>query len=163
MTTSTPRPPAAVGPVLAVPPAEPADAAAYFAARLAFHTDVADVHAALAGGAPGFVLVDSRSAAAWDQGHVPGAVHLPTARVPQDAAGLLDLAVPVVVHCWGPGCDGATRAALALARLGYRVKEMLGGIEYWIREGYEVTTRQGPRQRPADPLTAPVGDGECGC
>ncbi|GGU91363.1 hypothetical protein GCM10010211_67590 [Streptomyces albospinus] len=162
MTTQTPRPPA-TGPVLAVPPAAPADAAAYFAAHLAFHTDVADVHAALTTGAPGFALVDSRSAAAWDQGHVPGAVHLPTARIPQDAAGLLDPAVPVVVHCWGPGCDGATRAALALARLGYRVKEMLGGIEYWIREGYAVTTRQGPRRLPADPLTAPVGDGECGC
>ncbi|MFE5737948.1 rhodanese-like domain-containing protein [Streptomyces celluloflavus] len=67
------------------------------------------------------------------------------------------------MYCWGPGCDGATRAALALARLGYRVKEMLGGIEYWIREGYEVTTRQGPWRLPADPLTAPVDGGECGC
>ncbi|MFI8992532.1 rhodanese-like domain-containing protein [Streptomyces sp. NPDC053542] len=141
---------------MAVPPAAPAEAAAYFAARLAFHTDVADVHAALAGGDPGFVLVDSRSRASWDQGRIPGAVHLPTARIPERAAALLDPAVPVVVHCWGPGCDGATRAALALARLGYRVKEMLGGIEYWIREGYAVDTVRGTERRPADPLTAPV-------
>ncbi|WP_411144332.1 rhodanese-like domain-containing protein [Streptomyces sp. x-80] len=168
MITQTPPPATATGsatarPVLADPPAAPADAAAYFAARLAHHTDVADVHRALAAGDPGFVVVDSRGTAAWDQSHVPGARHLPTARIPQDAAALLDPAVPVVVYCWGPGCDGATRAALALARLGYRVKEMLGGIEYWIREGYEVTTRQGPRQLPADPLTAPVDGGECGC
>ncbi|MBZ4017376.1 rhodanese-like domain-containing protein [Streptomyces purpurogeneiscleroticus] len=142
---------------MAVPPAAPVEAAAYFAARLAFHTDVADVHAALAGGGdPGFVLIDSRSRESWDQGHIPGAVHLPTARIPERAAGLLDPAVPVVVHCWGPGCDGATRAALALARLGYRVKEMLGGIEYWIREGYAVETADGTERRPADPLTAPL-------
>ncbi|REK85994.1 rhodanese-like domain-containing protein [Streptomyces inhibens] len=165
MITQTPQ--TAAGPatsaVLATPPAAPADAAAYFAARLAFHTDVADVHTALAAGAADFVVVDSRSTEAWDQGHVPGAVHLPTARIPHDAGELLDPAVPVVVYCWGPGCDGATRAALALARLGYRVKEMLGGIEYWIREGYEVQTWQGPERRPADPLTAPIGAEDCGC
>ncbi|MFE0379005.1 rhodanese-like domain-containing protein [Streptomyces inhibens] len=166
MITQTPQT-AADGPatsaVLATPPAAPADAAAYFAARLAFHTDVADVHTALGAGAPGFVVVDSRSTEAWDQGHVPGAVHLPTARIPHDAGESLDPAVPVVVYCWGPGCDGATRAALALARLGYRVKEMLGGIEYWIREGYEVQTWQGTERRPADPLTAPIGAEDCGC
>ncbi|MET9293234.1 rhodanese-like domain-containing protein [Streptomyces sp. NPDC003077] len=149
--------------VLAVPPAAPGDAAAYFAARLAFHTDVADVHASLASGAGGFAVVDSRSTEAWDQGHVPGAVHLPTADIPRLAPDTLDPDVPVIVYCWGPGCDGATRAALALARLGYRVKEMLGGIEYWIREGYAVETWEGTAQHPADPLTAPVGADDCGC
>ncbi|MFI9723130.1 rhodanese-like domain-containing protein [Streptomyces sp. NPDC052396] len=148
--------------VLAVAPAEPAEAAAYFAARLAFHTDVSDVHAALAAGRPGFAVVDSRSTQGWDQGHVPGAVHLPTALIPEQAGQLLDPAVPVVVYCWGPGCDGATRAALALARLGYRVKEMLGGIEYWIREGFTVETWEGERRLPVDVLTAPA-EGDCGC
>ncbi|MEV5243166.1 rhodanese-like domain-containing protein [Streptomyces cinnamoneus] len=158
--TAAPQAPSSV---LAVPPAAPGEAAAYFAARLAFHTDVADVHAALASGRADFAVVDSRSTPAWDQGHVPGAVHLPTAQIPELAAGFLDPAVPVVVYCWGPGCDGATRAALALARLGYRVKEMLGGIEYWIREGYEVETWEGTRQLPPDPLTAPVDGADCGC
>jgi rhodanese-related sulfurtransferase len=150
-------------PVLRVEPAAPADAAAYFAARLAFHTDVADVHAALASGTPGFVLVDSRGPAAWTQGHLPGAVHLPTAEIPTRAPPLLEVAVPVVTYCWGPGCDGATRAALALARLGYQVKEMLGGVEYWIREGFRVDTGHGPLRRPLDPLTAPAGSPTCDC
>ncbi len=39
------------------------DAVTFFAARLAHQTDVSDVHAAMAGGSPGFVLVDTRSAA----------------------------------------------------------------------------------------------------
>ena len=139
------------------------DAVAFFAARLTFQTDVSDVHAALESGSPGFVLIDSRGEAAWQQGHVPGALHLPTAAIPGRAGQLLDLAVPVVTYCWGPGCNGATRAALALAELGYEVKEMIGGIEYWIREGFAVETAAGPQRRPADPLTAPAGHPACDC
>ncbi|MFJ6983901.1 MULTISPECIES: rhodanese-like domain-containing protein [unclassified Streptomyces] len=144
--------------------APPAESAAYFRASLRFHTDVSDVAAALAAdGDAGFVLVDSRSTAAWDQGHVPGAVHLPTALVPEQAARVLDRDVPVVTYCWGPGCNGAARAALALAELGYQVKEMLGGFEYWVREGFAFETWEGDERRPADPLTAPAGAEDCGC
>ena len=89
------------------------------------------------------MLLDSRSAEAWAQGHVPGAVHLPGREIPARAAAELDPSVPVVTYCWGPGCNGATRAALALARLGYRVREMLGGFEYWAREGLPVATADG--------------------
>ncbi|MFD4262003.1 rhodanese-like domain-containing protein [Streptomyces sp. NPDC058534] len=153
-----------VNPVLRVAPAPPAEAAAYFRASLAFHTDVSDVAAAMAAGAgPGFVLVDCRSTESWDQGHVPGAVHLPTAQVPGQAGRLLDPAVPVVTYCWGPACDGATRAALALAELGYPVKEMRGGFEYWVREGFAYDTRQGTEHPAADPLTVPVDADDCGC
>jgi rhodanese-related sulfurtransferase len=152
------------GPVLRVAPAAPAVAAAHFRASLALYADVSDVAGALAaGGDPGFVLLDSRSAESWDQGHVPGAVHLPTALVGERAEHLLDRSVPVVTYCWGPGCDGATRAALALAELGYRVKEMLGGFEYWVREGFAHETPRGLERRPADPLTAPVDSADCGC
>ncbi|OKI94877.1 sulfurtransferase [Streptomyces sp. CB01249] len=154
----------AAHPVLSVPPAEPADAVAYFGGSLAFHADVSDVAAALAGGGdPGFVLLDSRSTESWDQGHIPGALHLPTALIAAQAPRLLDPAVPVVTYCWGPGCNGATRAALALARLGYRVKEMLGGFEYWAREGFPYETWEGEGKRAADPLTAPAGTDDCGC
>ena len=140
---------------------DPADAAAHFARRLAVETDASDVHAALESGTPGFVLLDSRSGAAWAQGHVPGAVHLPGRELAARAAGL-DRSVPVVTYCWGPGCNGATRAALALAQRGFRVREMIGGFEYWAREGLPVETADGVHSRAADPLTAPVG-AACGC
>src|SRR5690242_20472407 len=155
MTTTT------VNPVLRVAPAAPAEAAAHFRASLTFHADVSDVAAALAaGGDPGFVVLDSRSTESWDQGHLPGALHLPTALIPERAEQLLDRSVPVVTYCWGPGCNGATRAALALAELGYQVKEMLGGFEYWAREGFAYETGGGAEHRAADPLTAPVRGGE---
>ncbi|SNS92788.1 Rhodanese-related sulfurtransferase [Asanoa hainanensis] len=126
----------------------------FFAAKLAFQTDVSDVHAALEN--PDFTLVDTRDLAAFRQAHIPQAIHLPRRMIPMRAAKLLDKATPVVVYCWGPGCDGATKAAHELASRGYDVKEMIGGIEYWIREGFPVRTKDGLVTRQADPLTAPL-------
>lgn len=146
-----------VNAVLRVPPASPADALAFFTGQLAFRTDVSDVHSALEGDAPGFTLVDTRGEAAWAQGRAPGAVHLPTAVIAERAADLVDPALPVVVYCWGPGCNGAYRAAVEFARLGYRVKEMIGGLEYWIREGLPVATDAGVERGEPDPRTVPVG------
>ncbi|WP_084105195.1 rhodanese-like domain-containing protein [Demequina sp. NBRC 110056] len=134
-------------------------AAAHFAARLAFETDPSDVHAALESGEPGFVLIDTRDQTAWDQGHARGAVHMPKpemlARIPEYAAG-----TTFVVYCWGPGCNGATRAGLIISELGYAVKEMIGGFEYWAREGMPVDAVIGGAEvdatRAPDPLTAPA-------
>jgi rhodanese-related sulfurtransferase len=134
----------------------------FFTARLAFQTDVSDVQAALDRGTDAFVLIDSRSDDSWAQGHVPGAVHLPTAEIAARAGALVPAGSSVVTYCWGPGCNGATRAAAEFARLGYQVREMLGGIEYWTREGFPVATASGEVVRPADPLTAPAGIA-CAC
>ena len=41
-----------------------------------------------------------------------------------------------VVYCAGPHCNGANKAAIRLARLGYRVKEMIGGITGWLDEDF---------------------------
>ncbi|SDG47756.1 rhodanese-like domain-containing protein [Klenkia brasiliensis] len=129
-------------------------AAAFFAAKLAHETDPADLAAARAAGT-GPVVVDVRSQAAWDQGHLPGAVHLPD--VTRAADVLPDRDADVVVHCWGPGCNGATKAALALAEQGWtRVRELVGGYEYWVREGFAVVTPAGRQRRTPDPLTAPA-------
>ncbi len=143
------------------------DAAAHFARRLAFETDPSDVHAALESGDPGFVLIDTRSVESWEQGHARGAVHVTKpdmpAVIPTYAAG-----TAFVVYCWGPGCNGATRAGLIIAQLGYEVKEMIGGFEYWAREGLPVdATVVDPSgaaitvdaTRTPDPLTAPAPRG----
>ncbi|MCW2541616.1 MAG: sulfurtransferase [Frankiales bacterium] len=128
----------------------------FFEAKLRFETDVADVAAALASGVPAFVLVDSRNDAAWWQGHLPGATHIPTALI-DELIGRLDPGIPIVTYCWGPGCNGATRSAAAFAARGFEVREMLGGFEYWAREGFEVHGADGAGRRIPDPLTAPVG------
>lgn len=147
--------------VLSTSSANSAQAVAYFGARLRFETDVTDVHADLEAATEGLVVVDARGTAAWERGHLPGAVHLPTAEIPARAAQVVPARAVVVTYCWGPGCNGATRAALAFATLGYQVKEMLGGYEYWVREGLAVQTDSGPRHRPVDDLTAV--EASCNC
>ncbi|MEV3921325.1 rhodanese-like domain-containing protein [Actinomadura coerulea] len=99
-----------------VPAATAEEALRHFAARLAFETDVADVAARLAEETPGIVVVDTRSAESWSQGHVRGAVHL------------------------------------------------VGGFEYWAREGHPVEAGGGAvTRRSPDPLTAPVNGVSCAC
>jgi rhodanese-related sulfurtransferase len=149
--------------VASIPAAGNAAALAHFAARLSFETDVSDVAADLAAEVPGLVVVDSRSRESWDQGHAEGAVHLPTAEIAARAPALIPRDVLVVTYCWGPGCNGATRAALEFAKLGYRVKEMIGGFEYWAREGFPVETASGVTHGPVDALTAPAHGIACGC
>ncbi|GAA2756941.1 rhodanese-like domain-containing protein [Actinopolymorpha rutila] len=149
--------------VAGTPAAPPATALAHFAARLSVETDVSDVHADLEAGAAGLVVVDVRSNEAWEQGHLPGAIHLPTNRISTDGPRIVPADALVVTYCWGPGCNGATRAALEFARLNRRVKEMLGGFEYWVREGLAVETAQGRTVRPVDPLTAPQASPTCDC
>lgn len=129
------------------------DAVEHFAAKLRFETDPSDVAAAFAAG-DDFVLVDSRGHAPWHQGRIAGAIHLPHAEIPERAADLIPITTPVVVYCWGPGCNGSTRAALQFSKLGYVVREMIGGFEYWAREGLEIVDDSGPITRAVDILTA---------
>ncbi|MBF4618566.1 sulfurtransferase [Clavibacter sp. VKM Ac-2873] len=130
----------------------------FLAAKLTYETDPADLAADRASGAAPLV-VDVRSDASWAQGRIPGAVHIPGAGLAARAAAALpDRDARIVVHCWGPGCNGSTRAALTLATLAYtRVQELIGGFEHWAREGFAVVTDAGRTRREADPLTAPVG------
>ncbi|NGM85050.1 rhodanese-like domain-containing protein [Paenibacillus sp. 7124] len=121
--------------VLSVQPAYPAEAAAYFNTRGVFETDVADVAHDLREGLLGFTLVDVRDARSYEEAHLPGAVSLPSGYPGRSGAPALPQDRPLVVYCWGPACNGATKAAARLAAQGYQVKEMLGGIEYWRREG----------------------------
>jgi hypothetical protein len=97
--------------VLEHPAAEPAAAERHFLARLAFETDPADVHLDLGRGHPGIVLVDSRSPEAYARCHIPGAINLPTRTINRDTTASLPHDKVIVTYCWGPGCNGSTRAA----------------------------------------------------
>jgi rhodanese-related sulfurtransferase len=107
----------------------------HFSRRLEVETDVSDVALAQESGTADFVILDSRSRKAYDAGHLPGARWLPELTA-ETVATLPD--GEIVVYCWGPSCNGACKAALKLARLGRPVKEMLGGFEYWARDGHPV-------------------------
>ena len=138
-----PNLPSAERPVTDLPAAEPAQALAHFQGLLACETDCWDVHTALAAGHPGFVVLDVRSPDAFAEGHLPGAASLPQRRITERNLAAHPADTLFVVYCAGPHCNGADRAAVALASLGRRVKKMIGGITGWKDEGFELTREPG--------------------
>src|SRR5216684_2887315 len=67
--------------VTAVPAAAPEAAAQHFESQFAFETDCWDTHDAMRGSDPGFALLDVRSPALFEKGHVPGAINLPHGKI----------------------------------------------------------------------------------
>ncbi|MEL4165758.1 Rhodanese-related sulfurtransferase [Pseudomonas sp. NFACC09-4] len=121
-------------------PAAPSDVALqHFSRRLTFETDCSDVHASQQAGNVDFVLVDVRGPLAFERGHVPGAINLPTRSITAQALAAYPQDTLFVVYCAGPHCNGANKAAVRLATLGYPVKEMIGGIMGWLDEGFRLT------------------------
>jgi rhodanese-related sulfurtransferase len=134
----------------------------HFAAKLRYETDPSDVAAAFSAGDE-FVLVDTRGHSSWHQGRARGAVHIPRAEISARAPAEIPLGTPVVVYCWGPACNGATRSAIEFLKLGYSVREMIGGFEYWAREGLGVVDDLGPVEIAQDRLTSPLDEDTCDC
>lgn len=124
--------------VTAVPAAPPAEAAAHFSSLLAYETDCWDVHDALRRGVADFVLLDVRSPDLYAAGHVDGALNLPHRRIVERNLQAWPDGTTFVVYCAGPHCNGADKAALRLARLGRPVKKMIGGVEGWQDEGFDL-------------------------
>jgi len=94
------------------------------------------VHAALSGADAGFVLLDVRSPALYAQGHLPGAINLPHAKIVQGTLSAYPADTLFVVYCAGPHCNGADKAAVRLATLQRPVKLMIGGVTGWLDEGF---------------------------
>jgi rhodanese-related sulfurtransferase len=113
-------------------------AAAHFESLFTFETDCWDTHDAMHRGAPGFILLDVRSPAEFDKGHVPGAVNLPHGKIIASRMSDYPKSTLFVTYCAGPHCNGAARAAARLARLGYPVKLMAGGVTGWVEDGFEL-------------------------
>lgn len=129
-------------------PAAPSDIALqHFSRRLTFETDCSDVHASQQAGNIDFVLVDVRGPLAYERGHVPGAINLPTRTLTAQALAAHVKTTLFVVYCAGPHCNGANKAAVRLATLGYPVKEMIGGVMGWLDEGFRLS---GSVERMAD-------------
>lgn len=84
------------------------------------------------------MLLDVRGPDAFAAGHVPGACKLPHGKINERNLAQFAPGTVFVVYCNGPHCNGADKAALKLARLGRPVKKMIGGIEGWKDESFEL-------------------------
>jgi rhodanese-related sulfurtransferase len=137
-----------------IPAAPSAIALMHFSNRLTFESDCSDVYTSQQHGEVDFILVDVRGSLAFERGHVPGAINIPGRQLTADGLASYPKSSLFVVYCAGPHCNGANKAAVKLAALGYPVKEMIGGVTGWLDEGFELST---------EVLKSPVAAIGCEC
>jgi sulfur-carrier protein adenylyltransferase/sulfurtransferase len=89
------------------------------------------------------VVVDVREQDEWDEGHIPGAVHVPRGQLESRIERLApDTARPVVVYC--SAGNRSAFAAKTLTDLGYQdVVSLAGGFTDWKRNGFPVQLQAG--------------------
>jgi hydroxyacylglutathione hydrolase len=77
-------------------------------------------------------VVDVRSAAEWNEGHVPGAVHVPLALLTSQLSQLRT-SQPIVTYCQ-TGARSATAASVLRAAGIADVSNADGGFDAWLRD-----------------------------
>ena len=107
--------------------------------KLRYETDSWDLNEAIQNDEQ-VVVIDARSPEAFAEGHIPGAINLPHRTMNADSTAHLDRDALYVTYCDGIGCNASTKGALNMARLGFRVKELMGGLDWWRRDGYPIET-----------------------
>jgi len=114
--------------------------------KLAYEIDSWDLGEALKNG-ENVVVIDARGPAAWEAEHIPGAVSLPHRTMSEATTAHLNRETLYVSYCDGIGCNASTKGALKLARLGFRVRELIGGLDWWKRDGH-LTEKGAPNATP---------------
>ncbi len=140
--------------VLEFPAPSPADSAAYMKAKLGFHTDAWDVAEDLLAGCPDIVVLDTRRPEAYEEAHVPGALSLKKLMQADPSLATLDRSKVYITYCDGIGCNGSTKGAYLLASRGFQVKEMLGGLDFWKRDGFPLALGSEPGRLQGESLIA---------
>lgn len=79
------------------------------------------------------VILDVRAQAQWDEGHAPGAVHIPLDQLAARLADLPTVAGALPVTCGG-GSKGKKATALLLEH-GVDAAELRGGMRGWKSDG----------------------------
>ena len=124
----------------------------HYQRKLVYEMDSADLYVALGENEP-IVIVDGRSDEAYTEERIPGAINLPHKAICSNSVESLDSSKVYVCYCDGIGCNASTKTALKLLTLGYQVHELIGGLDWWKRDGYAT---EGDRAQPG----IEIG---CGC
>ena len=121
-------------------------------------TEISELDARGAQDLTGAVWVDVREGDEWQEGHIPGAVHVPRGHLESRIEGVApDRSAEVVLYC--ASGNRSVFAAKTLEGLGYEhVHSLVGGITDWKRNGGEVTIPRSLTPGAADTLLAPPAD-----
>ena len=118
------------------------DQIAHYERKLQYETDSWDLYNELAN--PGnIIVIDTRSPEAYAEEHIPSAINIPHRAMDRESTNKLDRSATYVTYCDGTGCNASTKGALKMLKLGFRVKELIGGLDWWLRDGYATEGKSG--------------------
>jgi phage shock protein E len=85
------------------------------------------------------VVVDVRDKDEWEEGHIPGAIHMSRGTIELDIEEKVpDRNAMIICHCGGGGRSAL--AAESLQKMGYKnVRSMDGGFKAWRAAGLPTT------------------------
>ena len=114
----------------------------FYENKLAFEMDPSDLFEALNNGEK-VIAIDARKSFGFEAEHIPTAINIPHREMTVETTKHLDIEVLYITYCDGIGCNASTKGALNMARLGFKVKELIGGVEWWKLDGYATEGTKG--------------------
>lgn len=81
-------------------------------------------------------MVDGRSKESIDKRHIPSAINIPRRGINRESVSDFDKSKIYVYYCDAIGCNASTKTALKLLKLGFTAKELIGGLDWWLRDEY---------------------------
>ena len=128
------------------------DQLSFYKAKLEYEIDSWDLFDSINKGL-NIKVIDARSVEAYQNEHIPGSLNIPHRTMSIETTQFMDKEALYVTYCDGIGCNASTKGAYNLSNLGFKVKELIGGLDWWKRDGYET-----------EGLKFQNGTGiECGC
>ncbi len=115
----------------------------FFEQELNFKTNPYGINRLISEKAKNITIVDVRTAADYAAGHIPGAINIPYEKYSgfdgqeKEFPGLRKDGYNYV-YCYQHLCNLGQKAAKKFASVGYPVKEIVGGYNSWVEEGYPV-------------------------
>ena len=107
----------------------------YYEQKLRYEVDSWDLDDAISRGEK-ILPLDTRSSQSFENEHIPGAINIPHRTMSASSTSHLDKETLYVTYCNGIGCNASTKGALNMVKLGFKVKELTGGLDWWKRDGH---------------------------
>jgi rhodanese-related sulfurtransferase len=109
----------------------------HYRRKLEFEIDSWDLKVAREAG-EAITVIDARSRQAFAKERIPGAMSIPHREMNAQTTAAIDRSSLVVTYCDGIGCNASTKGALRMTELGFRTKELIGGLDWWKRDGHPI-------------------------
>jgi rhodanese-related sulfurtransferase len=107
----------------------------YYEQKLKYEIDAYDLFIRVRQGED-IILVDVRSEDNFEMERIPTAINIPHEDINEENMDGYSKEQLYVVYCDGIGCNASTKGALKLTMLGFNVKELQGGLDWWKKDGY---------------------------